>query len=287
MRANKTVAAIIFVLSAWLALLPARADDSLKRVMDQKTLTVGVALNPPWILKKEDGKFAGYDVDLTSALASDLGVDLKLVEVPWNDLKARLLKGDFDLIAAGYASTPERAREVVFSDPTGTADIRMVASIASLGKRPGKALTAPGYKIAVLSNSTDEAAAREAFPKANIMSFDNTADVFAAIIGGDAQAMVATSPTPQMAARLYDAKFRLVGGPLLRTPEAFALRPDDVRLTQYVNNWIGARTADGTIAGVRRYWFGGFKWMSRFDTSAKPEQTKTDQAKPDQTKPKQ
>jgi polar amino acid transport system substrate-binding protein len=135
--------------------------------------------------------------------------------------------------------------------------------------------------MAVLSNSTDEAAAKEAFPKANILSFDNTADVFAALIGGNAQAMVAMSPTPQMAARLYDAKFKLVDGPLLRMPEPFALRPDDTRLVQYVNNWIGARTADGTIAGVRRYWFGGFKWMSRFDTSAKP-----DQAKPDQTKPK-
>ncbi|WP_192243725.1 transporter substrate-binding domain-containing protein [Mesorhizobium silamurunense] len=276
MRA-KIIAAIILALSAWFTLLPARADDSLKRVIDQKTLTVGVAINPPWILKKADGKFAGYDVDLTNALASDLGVELKLIEVPWNDLKQRLLKGDFDLIAAGYANTPERAREVVFSNPTGAADIRMVASIASLGKRPGKALTAPGYKIAVLSNSTDEAATKEALPKANIVSFDNTADVLAALIGGNAQAMVATSPTPQMAARLYDAKFKLVGGPLLRTPEAFALRPDDVRLVQYVNNWIGARTADGTIAGVRRYWFGGFKWMSRFDTGAKPEHAKPKQ----------
>ncbi|MDX8513393.1 transporter substrate-binding domain-containing protein [Mesorhizobium captivum] len=276
MRA-KIIAAIILALSAWLTLLPARADDSLKRVIDQKTLTVGVAINPPWILKKADGKFAGYDVDLTNALASDLGVELKLVEVPWNDLKARLLKGDFDLIAAGYANTPERARDVVFSNPTGAADIRVVASIASLGKRPGKALTAPGYKIAVLSNSTDEAAAKEAFPKAEVLSFNDTTDVFAALIGGNAQAMVATSPTPQMAARLYDAKFKLVGGPLLRTPEAFALRPDDIRLVQYVNNWIGARTADGTIAGVRRYWFGGFKWMSRFDTGPKPEQAKPKQ----------
>ncbi|AZO23338.1 transporter substrate-binding domain-containing protein [Mesorhizobium sp. M1E.F.Ca.ET.045.02.1.1] len=276
MRA-KIVAAIILAFSAWFALLPARADDSLKHVIDQKTLTVGVAINPPWILKKADGKFAGYDVDLTNALASDLGVELKLVEVPWNDLKTRLLKGDFDLIAAGYANTPERARDVVFSNPTGTADIRMVASVASVGRRPGKALTAPGYKIAVLSNSTDEAAAKEAFPKAEILSFANTTDVFAALIGGDAQAMVATSPTPQMAARLYDAKFKLVGGPLLRTPEAFALRPDDIRLVQYVDNWIGARTADGTIAGIRRYWFGGFKWMSRFDTNAKPDQAKPKQ----------
>lgn len=164
---SKMIATIALALSAWLALAApsAWADDSLKHIIDQKTLTVGVALNPPWILKKADGKFAGYDVDLTSALASDLGVDLKLVEVPWNDLKARLLKGDFDMIAAGYASTPERAREVVFSDQTGAADIRMVATIASLGKKPGKAVAAPGYKIAVLSNSTDEAAAKEAFPR--------------------------------------------------------------------------------------------------------------------------
>jgi len=276
MRTN-IFAAITLVFSALLFALPVRADDSLKHIIDSKTLTIGVALNPPWIMKNADGKFAGYDVDLANALASDLGVDLKVVEVPWNDLKQRLLKGDFDLIAAGYANTPERARDVVFSNQTGSADIRMVASISSLGKKPRKALAAPGYKIAVLSNSTDEAAAKEAFPKATIVSFDTTAAVLGALLGGDAQAMVATSPTPQMAARLYDAKFRLVGGSLLRTPEAFALRPDDVRLVQYVNNWIGSRTADGTIPSVRRYWFGGFKWLARFDTGAKVDQDKPKQ----------
>ena len=54
-----------------------------------------------------------------------------------------------------------------------------------------------------------------------------------------------------MAARLYDAKFRLVGGPLLRTPEAFAMRPDDIRLIQYVNNWIGA----GLYVVMAAVWF--------------------------------
>lgn len=93
MRAKLIAAAILF-LSVCMALAPARADDSFKRVIDQKTLTIGVALNPPWILKNADGKFAGYDIDLTSAMASDLGVDLKVVEVPWNDLKPRLLKGE-------------------------------------------------------------------------------------------------------------------------------------------------------------------------------------------------
>lgn len=272
----KIMTTVILSFFAWLA-VPAWADDSLKHVIDSKTLAVGVALNPPWIFKNADGKFAGYDVDLANALATDLGVDLKVVEVPWGDLRQGLLKGDFDMIAAGYANTPERARDVVFSSRTGSADIRMVASIKSLGKRPGKALTAQDYKIAVLSNSTDEAAAKEAFPKAAILSFDSTADVLGALLAGKAQAMVATSPTPQMAARLYDAKFKLVGGPLLRTPEAFALRPGDVRLIQYVNNWIDARTADGTIPSVRHYWFGGFKWMTRFDTGAKPEQGKPKQ----------
>ena len=275
MRA-RIIAAIVFVCSA-LAVLQAHADDSLKRVLDAKTLTVGVALNPPWILKNADGKYAGYDIDLANALASDLGVDLKVVETPWSDLKERLLKGDFDLIAAGYANTPERAREIAFSSQTGIASIRMVASVASLGKKPFKAVAAKGYKIAVLANSTDEAAAREAFPKAEILTFDNTADVLAALLGGEAKALVATSPTPQMAAKLYDAKFKLVGRSLMRTPEAFALRPDDGRLLQYVDNWITARTADGTIPGIRRYWFQGFKWLSRFDANAKPEEA---EAKP-------
>ncbi|MGA2951209.1 MAG: transporter substrate-binding domain-containing protein [Caulobacteraceae bacterium] len=254
------------------AISPAFADDSLKRVLAAKELRVGVALNAPWVIKRADGAYAGYDIDLTTALAQDLGVTPKFVEMPFRELVRRLAVGDVDIVASGLATTPERAKRVVFSDVTGAADIRTVAAIDAIHDDNVADLDKANVRIAVLAGSTDEAAAKLTYPHATIVSLPTAADALAALASGDAQAMVATAPVPELAARLYDAKLRLVGGALTRTPEAFALRPDDIRLQQFVDNWIDARMADGFIANVRDHWFSQFDWINQLggDTGDAP-----------------
>jgi polar amino acid transport system substrate-binding protein len=247
---------------------PARADDSLNRVVGAKDLRVGVAINAPWVIKRLDGSYAGYDIDLTSAMARDLGVTPTFVEMPFRELVRRLAAGEIDLVACGLAITPERARRVVFSDVTGAADIQTVAAIDAVGAGGAADLDKPSVRIAVLAGSTDEAAAKLTYPHATIVSLPNAADALSALAVGQAQAMVATAPVPQLAARLYDAKLRLVGGALTRTPEAFALRPDDIRLQQFVDNWIDARMTDGFIENVRDHWFVQFDWLNQLSADA-------------------
>ncbi len=263
---------IIVSLIAALVMLaaPARADDSLQRIITAKALKVGVALNPPWVIKKADGTYAGNDVDLVNALAQDLGVKPNFVEMPFADLIDAVARGDVDLAASGIAITPERARSVAFTAPTGIQRITTVADRKSVGKDPASAMAKPEFKIAVLQSSTDEAAAKGAFPKATVIAYPSAAEALAALLGGSAQAMVATEPVPQMAASLYDAKLRRVGGALQQTAEAFALRPDDARLLTYVNNWIAAGEADGFIRNIGTHWFDGQQWLSAFETEKRP-----------------
>lgn len=250
---------------------PAVADPSLERVTQAKTLKVGVAINPPWVVKAPSGELTGYDVELARSLATDLGITPRFVEMPFSDLVVRLARGDVDMVASGLAITPSRARQVMFSDVTGRAEIRVVAARTALGKDPAMALSTPGFTIAALADSTDAAAARTAFPTAKIVTFASAAEVLAALLAGTTQAMVATAPVPRLTATLYDAKFELLRRPLTQTPEAFALRPDDARLLVYVNNWIAARTADGTIRNANDFWFGRMTWLRQLEpVSAAP-----------------
>ena len=251
-----------------MALTPAWADDSLNRVLAAKALRVGVALNAPWVIKRADGSYAGYDIDLATALAQDLGVTPTFVEMPFRELVRRLAAGEVDIVASGLATTPERAKRVVFSDVTGAADVQTVAAIEAVQNGDAAALDRPSVRIAVLAGSTDEAAAKLTYPHATIVPLPNAADALGELAAGEAQAMVATAPVPQLAANLYDAKVRLVGGALTRTPEAFALRPDDVRLLQFVDNWIDARMADGFIANVRDHWFAQFGWINQLSADS-------------------
>ena len=49
--------------------------------------------------------------------ADDLGVELKVVDMSFDNLCINLAKGDFDIVIAGMASTEERLKSVDFSDP--------------------------------------------------------------------------------------------------------------------------------------------------------------------------
>ena len=255
-------------LATLMQVAPAHADDSLQRVISAKALKVAVAPNAPWVIKQPDGTYIGNDIDLVNALAQDLGVTANYVEMPFDQLIGAVSRGDADMAVAGIAITPDRALKVAFSATTGLQEINTVADRAALGRDPAKALAAPGFKIAVLSSSTDEIAAKLAYPKAVVTGYPSAGAALSALIGGDAQAMVATAPVPRIAASLYDAKLRLVGGPLRRTAEAFALRPDDTRLLLYVDNWIAAHKADGYIDGVGTHWFDGHAWLRSVEGDA-------------------
>jgi len=250
----------------------ASADPSLERVTQAKVLRIGVAINIPWVVRTAGGQLTGYDVELARALAADLGVAPQFVEMPFGDLVARLARGDVDMVASGLAITPARARAVMFSNTTGSAAIRVVASRAALGTDPAKALSAPGFTIGALADSTDADAARQAFSNAKVVTFPSAADALAALLNGTTQAMVATAPVPRLTATLYDAKFQLLRRPLTHTPEAFALRADDTRLLGYVNNWISAKAPDGTIENANDYWFGRMMWLRSLETDIKSTQ---------------
>ncbi|MEG0072351.1 MAG: transporter substrate-binding domain-containing protein [Raoultibacter sp.] len=64
---------------------------------EKKTLRVGVnAQNPPFAAQVS-GKIVGLDVDVAAALADELGLDLKVVDVG-SDPEGSLTKGDVDII---------------------------------------------------------------------------------------------------------------------------------------------------------------------------------------------
>lgn len=255
------------VASAWAT--PSFADSSLQRVVAAKTLKVAVALNAPWVIRQPDGSYTGNDIELVQLLAQDMGVRATFVEVPFADLIPAVARGDVDMAVGGIAITPERALSAAFSTVTGAQEINIVADRKAVGKDPAKAMAAPGFRISALKQSTDAAAARAYFPKADIVEYPSAGAALAALIDGEVQAMAATAPVPRMAASLYDAKLRLVGDPIARAAEAFALRPDDERLRTYMNNWIAARTVDGTISQTGARWFDGRSWLRTAEGNVK------------------
>ena len=83
-------------------------------------LCVGSAFPDPPFELMEDGKPAGFDIELTKAIAADLGLEWRLVPyhgADFNGIFQGLAAKTVDCIASGATITPQREQVALFCEP--------------------------------------------------------------------------------------------------------------------------------------------------------------------------
>lgn len=95
------------------------ADGLLKQVLDKGTLIAGMEGNwAPWSYHDLDtNEVIGYDADTARAIGEKLGVEVQIVEAPWESLFAGLDDGRYDIVINGVEVTDERSEKYDFSEP--------------------------------------------------------------------------------------------------------------------------------------------------------------------------
>lgn len=68
----------------------------------------------------EGGKIVGIDPDIMQAVADKLGMDLEIENINFDSLIEEIQSGKADIVAAGMTVTPEREKNVLFSDSYAT-----------------------------------------------------------------------------------------------------------------------------------------------------------------------
>jgi glutamate transport system substrate-binding protein len=84
-------------------------------------IKIGIKYDQPGLgLKEPDGSFSGFDVDVATYVAKELGYDadqIEFVETKTPDRENALARGDVKFIAATYSINDERAKKVDFAGP--------------------------------------------------------------------------------------------------------------------------------------------------------------------------
>lgn len=96
---------------------PAMAQDQFKTV-EPGVLTVAITGDMPGLVAR-DGKLVGYDGDILQIAATNLGLKINAVPTEWSGAIAAVQAGRVDLIGGNVAWTPERAKALSLTDPTG------------------------------------------------------------------------------------------------------------------------------------------------------------------------
>ena len=93
-------------------------EGELEKVKAAGKLVIGIeGTYPPFTYHNDDGSLAGLDVELGTALAEKLGVEVEFQEAAWDSLLIGIDSGRFDTVINSVSITDERAEKYDFSDP--------------------------------------------------------------------------------------------------------------------------------------------------------------------------
>lgn len=221
-------------------------------------LRVGVFTDRlPYAFLNREGQLTGFDVEMAHQLAQDLGVGLDFVRLESRaDLPSMLETGALDVVMTGVAATPERASQMLFSEPYLDETLAFVvrdhlrqefsswARIRELGAFGVVAPDVPYYLAEVRRRAPS---LRVVVEDAHVIERGFEHATFDAVILPAESGSVWTLLHPQYSVVVPDTD-------ILRVPLAYPLARRDLGFASFINTWIELKRRDGTIDALHRHW---------------------------------
>lgn len=233
--------------------------DTLEDIKQDSSVRIGYANETPFAYTALDGKVTGESPEIVRHIFERMGVEtIKPVLTEWGSLIPGLRAGRFDLIAAGMYITPERCKQVIFTDP----HYRLLDTLLVAEGNPKNLhsyediANNPDVKIAIMSGTVNLGYAREAGIKdAQILQVPDTTSQLRAVRTGRADAAIGTQLTMRgladKAGDQVEAIDDFKDDPARAGYGALAFRPKDKALRDAVNaelkQWLGSEEHLATV----------------------------------------
>jgi polar amino acid transport system substrate-binding protein len=179
---------------------PVEGEAALTDMFPDGTVRIGIANEVPYGYEDEDGEPTGEAPEVAKAVLMELGIEnVEATVVEFGALISGLQAGQYDMIAAGMFITPERAQEVIFSDPDYCAATAFaVAEGNPMGLTDFQSVADSGAVLGVLGGAVEEGYAVDSgIPDGQISRFGDTPSLFDALTAGRIDAVALTDVTIQ------------------------------------------------------------------------------------------
>jgi polar amino acid transport system substrate-binding protein len=240
-----------------------RDAGSLEKIVRSGKLRIGFSTFVPWAMKDKTGTFIGYEIDVATRLAQDMGVTPEFIPTKWSGIIPALLTGKFDIIIGGMGITPRRNLKVNFTIPYEYSGMSMVANKKlAQGFDSLEDFNTPSVTLSARTGATPVQAAKRFMPKATLRLFDDEAQALQEVLIGKAHAMVASAPFPaHQTLRHADKLFLpLDKSTFTKEPIGFAIKKGDPDFLNFLNNWIIVTSSEGWLEARYDYWFNTLEW---------------------------
>ncbi|PFH20122.1 MULTISPECIES: transporter substrate-binding domain-containing protein [Burkholderia] len=220
----------------------------------------------PFEYKTPDGKLAGFDYDIGSALCAAAGVQCTWVESTFDGLIPGIKARKFDIINSDFSATEARARVIDFSDMLYDVTRRLVAKKGA-NLQPTVASLA-GKTVGVVQGTIEEIYVRQNWGAhgVNVATYQTADQAYADLANGriDATFQNVQAAKKGFLSKPQGAGFDYSGAPIidertLGVGVALGFRKEDAALRERFNLALAKIKADGTLQQlVEKYFPPGF-----------------------------
>lgn len=201
----------------------------------------------------DDSTLQGFDVDICSAIAEEMGLQPAPVTGAFNTLIAGLQANRYDAIVGSMAITDDRKKVVDFSDPYYETGSQLfvpkgspIASVEDL----------EGATVGVALGTTFEAYARGLSGVSDVKTYQADIDALRDLEAGRLDAVITQSAMGAYLIKNAGLNIAAAGEMLAPDVAAIPVKKGNIALLDAIDSALAAIHDDGTFAGITTKWFG-------------------------------
>jgi ABC-type amino acid transport substrate-binding protein len=230
------------------------ADTTLGKIQKAGEITIGVKFDvPPFGFKNpQTNEVEGFDVDMGTFIAEELGVEPKFIEAISDNRIPFLERGTVDLILSTMTINAERDMEIDFSEPYYIAQGRILvpkgSDIKGLEDLGGKG-------VCTALGSTYEETIRTEAPDADLKLVDTYSECLE-LLQNEAIDAISTDDVILTGMIIQDDSLEMVGDRLTVEPYGVGIKDGDKQLKGFVDGVLKKAEEDGRWEDTYQKWVG-------------------------------
>jgi glutamate transport system substrate-binding protein len=210
-------------------------------------IKIGIKFDQPGLGLKQGNEFSGFDVDVATYIAEQLGhsaYSIEWVQAPSAQRETLIQTGQVDLVVATYSITDERAQKVTFAGPYFIAGQDLLVASDSDISGPD---SLDGKKLCSVTGSTSAQKVKDKVPGVNLQEFGTYSECVAALASGTIDAVTTddTILAGYASQDQYKGKLKVVGQTFSEENYGVGMKKDDTEMCQKVTDAIKKMIDDG------------------------------------------
>ena len=213
------------------------------------------ATYPPFESLDSNNQIVGFDIDLAKALCEQMKAECTFTNNPFDSLITALKFRRFDAVISGMDITPERSKQVSFTQPYYANSAVVIAQKGKFSKLEDL----KGKRVGMENGTTHQKFMQDKHPEVTTVAYDSYQNAILdlkngrldGVFGDTAVVNEWLKSNPNLATvgeHVTDAQY-------FGTGLGIAVRPDNKELLAKLNSALEAIEANGTYQKISDHWF--------------------------------